>query len=50
MVSLRKMELVEKVAGYFGEQAAKALPFFTIKGIGVAIFCRLKAVFCFAEH
>ena len=30
MVGLRKMELIEKVAEYLGEQAAKALPFFAV--------------------
>ena len=40
-----KWSWLKKFARFFGEQAAKALPFFTIKGIGFAIFCHLKDVF-----
>ena len=50
MVGIRKREPFEMFAGSFGEQPAKALPFFTIKGIGIAIFCHLKDVFYFADH
>ena len=47
IVGIRKREPFEMFAGSFEEKNAEALPFFTIKRIGIAIFCRLKDVFCF---
>ena len=50
MGGIRKREPFEMFAGSFEEKTAEALPFVTIKGIGLAIFCRLRDVFYFTVY